>query len=113
MKLTSKQKSEVQFNGSEKFNLEWSIPYATSVSKEFQERYDNIIKLYEELNEEIYWNNIIYNISIRFKPVIGKIYYLYKENENYSLSLIAPWEWTKENFIAEFKFDHNGKWNKK
>jgi len=110
MELTPKQKSDVQFDRYEKLNLSWSIPYATSVSKEFQERYDKIVKLYEELSEEVYWNNLIYNIEIRFKPVIGNIYYLYNEDK-YFLSLIAPWEWKKE-CLGKFKFDHNGKWNR-
>lgn len=111
MELTPKKKSDVQFNGYEKLNLTWNIPYALSVNKEFQERYDNIVKNYEELSEEIYWNNIIYNMTINFKPVIGNKYYLYQESEKYFLSLIAPWEW-KRNCLGEFKFDHNGKWNK-
>ena len=38
-------------------------------------------------------------------------YFLYKDEEKYYLSMIAPWEWKKE-CIGEFKFDHNGKWNK-
>jgi len=111
LKLTPKQKSDVQFNGYEKFNLSWSIPYATSVNNEFQERYDNIVKQYEQLSEEIYWNNLIYNLGIKFKPIIGNIYFLYKDEEKYYLSMIAPWEWKRE-CVGEFKFDHNGKWNK-
>jgi hypothetical protein len=111
MQLEPKKKSDVQFNG-EKFDISsWSIPYTSTVNKEFQDRYDNIIKQYEELSEEIYWNNIIYALEIRYQPVIGNIYYLYKENEKYVLSMITPWEWKKE-FIGKFKFDYNGKWNK-
>jgi hypothetical protein len=111
MELTPKHKSEVQFNG-EKFDLQnWSIPYTSNVHKEFQDRYDNIVKQYEELSEEVYWNNIIYNVGLKFKPVIGNIYYLYIENNKHFLSIIAPWEWKRE-FIAKFKFDYNGKWVK-
>lgn len=110
MELIPKQKSDVQFNG-EKLNLNWIEPYAKDVSNEFQERYEKIIKLYEELSEEVYWNNLIYSLDIKFKPVIGNIYYLYKENEKYFLSIITPWEWKRE-FIGEFKFEYSGKWIK-
>ena len=72
---------------------------------------DEIVKKYEELADEMHWNSIIYNLDIKFKPVVGNIYYLYNENEKYTLSMIAPWEWKKE-FVAKFKFDYNGKWNK-
>lgn len=110
MNLVPKQKSEVQFNG-EKTNLSWNIPYAENVNKEFQERYEKIVKLYKELSDEVYWNELIYNMDIKFKPVIGHEYYLYLDNDKYILSLIAPHEW-KMNFIGAFKFEHTGKWNK-
>lgn len=111
VKIIPKQKSDVQFNGYEKFELSWSIPHATSVNKEFNERYNKLIKDYEELASEVYWNTLIYNIEIKFKPVIGKSYYLYVSEGEYFLSLISPNEW-KRYFVGEFKFNHNGKWEK-
>lgn len=109
--LEPKKKSDVQFNG-ETFNLKWSIPYASAVNNEFQERYNHLIKLYQELVEEIYWNELIYNLDMKFKPVVGQHYYLYKNyDDKYFLSIIAPTEW-KMNFIAQFKFEHTGKWLK-
>ena len=111
MELTPKQKSDVQFNG-DNLNLTWSSPYTNNVHREFQERYDKIVKLYEELSDEVYWNNIIYNSGLRFQPVIGNIYYLYLDSENkYFISLIKPTEW-KMNFVGAFKFEYNGKWIK-
>lgn len=111
MKIVSKHKSDIQFNGYEKLNLSWIIPYSSSINKEFSERYDKLMKEYEQLSSEIYWNNLIYDTEIKFKPVIGKSYYLYVDDNKYFISLIDPNEWKKE-FIGEFKFDHNGKWNK-
>jgi len=111
LKIIPKQKTDVQFDGFKKLDTDWVIPYSAIINKEFSERYDKLIKDYEQLSSEIYWNNLIYSIEIRFKPVIGKTYYLYLEDDKYFLSLISPNEW-KRNFIGEFKFDHNGKWNK-
>ena len=56
-------------------------------------------------------NKLIYDLDIRFKPVVGNIYYLYIENDKYFLSIISPSEWNKE-FVSKFRFDYNGKWNK-
>jgi len=112
MELIPKKKTEVELNGIESFDLsKWKIPYKSDVSKEFQNRYQNIIESYNELVEEINWNNIIYNIKLRYKPVLGKTYYLYQDNDEYTLSMIAPWEWNKES-LGSFIMDHNGKWNK-
>lgn len=111
MSLIPKIKTDVQLNGTEIFDLKkWSIPYAANVSREFENRYNDIINSFNELKEEVKWNNIIYN---KFKPVIGNLYYLYEENnDEYILSLISPSEWKKNNCVGTFMFDHNGKWNK-
>lgn len=110
MKIELKQKSEVEFNG-DRFDSHWTIPYASSVRKEFNERYNDIIRQFQELMDEINWNNIIYDLNIKFKPVIGKSYFLYIEDGKYFLSMISPTEWRRE-CVGEFVFDHNGKWNR-
>lgn len=110
--LIPKKKSEVLFNGEKKFSTSWTKPYLLIVEKEFDERFDNLKKQYDELVGEIHLNNLIYNSEIKFEPVIGKIYYLYSRENGFNfLSMIAPWEW-KMNFIAAVKFNHNGKWEK-
>jgi len=111
MNLIPKNKYDVQLNGYEKPNMNWVNLFTTNLNSEFKDRYDEIMKKYDELSDEIYWNNIIYNLDIRFKPIIGYVYYLYIENEKYFLSMISPLEWNKE-FVSGFRFDYNGKWNK-
>jgi hypothetical protein len=110
MKLIPKTKSDVQFNG-EKLDLEWLKPYTTQVGNEFTERYEKIKKLYDDLMNEVYWNKLLYSLDIKFKPVIGHSYYLYKNDERFFLSLIAPHEWNMK-YVASFIFEHNGKWVK-
>lgn len=110
MELTPKQKSDVQFNG-EKINLDLLKFHAINANKEFQERYNKIVETYNELFEEVFWNNTIYGSVIRFQPVIGEIYYLYNSNEKYFISIISPSEW-KKNCIGKFKYEYNGKWTK-
>ena len=113
-KITPKTKSDVQFNGTIKSDTAWANEYVLSVTKEFDQRFEKIKDEYEKLIDEVHWNNIIYNAEIRFRPVIGHNYYLYKDKENYRISIIAPWEWgwKVDNFVGSFKFEYNGKWYK-
>ena len=109
--LAPKQKSDVQFNG-EKFSPSWAKPFIISVEHEFDDRFDILKKQYEELIENIQLNNLIYSSEIRFVPVVGHTYHLYRIGaDKYTLSLIAPWEW-KRDFVISVKFNHNGKWEK-
>lgn len=118
MNLTPKPKSDVQLNGYEKPSMDWSNLFTSNLNSEFKDRYDDIMKKYDQLSDEIYWNNIIYSLDIKIKPVIGHIYYLYNKDQKYLLSIISPSEWgqnrfsTQGEFISEFRFDYNGKWNK-
>jgi len=110
--LIPKKKSEVQFNGEKKFSTAWTKPYLLVVEKEFDERFDELKKKYDGLIDEIQLNNLIYNSEIKFEPVIGNIYYLYKrDDDSFFLSIIAPWEW-RMSFVVAVKFNHNGKWEK-
>lgn len=109
--LIPKHKSDVQFNGRIEFNSNWVIPYVENVKSEFDTRFEKIKTEYEQLIDEVYWNNIIYSIKLRFQPVIGNTYYLYKENENYFLSMISPSEWKREH-VGTFKLNYTGKWIK-
>ena len=110
MDLIPKIKSDVQFNG-EKLDLNWVKPYSNQVGNEFIERFDKIKRLYDELMDEVYWNKLLYGIDIKFKPVVGHTYHLYKNDDKYFLSIIEPNEWKME-FISSFIFEHNGKWIK-
>ena len=110
--LTPKHKSDVQFNGDISHNKNWIVPYIRNIKNEFDQRYDEIKRNYDKLIDEVYWNNIIYNIELRFQPVIGNSYYLYNDNEIYTLSMIGPTEWKKEGFIGTFQFEYTGKWIK-
>jgi hypothetical protein len=113
MELIPKHKSDVQFNG-QKLDLDWVKSYSTEVGKEFNERYDKIVNLYNELMDDVYWNQFIYGLNTKFKPVIGHTYHLYQmKDESYLLSIIAPDEWKMYmKFIHSFKFEYNGKFVK-
>jgi len=112
-KLEPKRKSEVQFNGHVENDKNWAVPFVNEVQREFEERFDVIRMSYDQLMDEVYWNNMVYSAKINFKPVIGKTYHLYKNYEDkIYLSLISPNEWKIMDHLGSFRFEHTGKWIK-
>ena len=113
MEYLPKKKSDVQLNGIIEFDgISWKKLCINEVQKEFDDRLDDIRNKFDELQEEFYWNKLVYESEIRFEPGIGRFYHLYeKENGNRFLSLIAPNEWNM-NYIGSFKLKHNRKWEK-
>tara|TARA_X000000368_G_scaffold137612_1_gene108172 strand:- start:942 stop:1319 length:378 start_codon:yes stop_codon:yes gene_type:complete len=77
----------------------------------FQKKLLEIKTSYDLLTTELKWNELIYKSKYNFKPIIGEIYYLYKNGEENFLSIIKPNEW---NFkcIGKFKLKSNSIWQK-
>ncbi len=113
MDYLPKKKSDVQLTGIIEFNgASWKKLGINEVQKEFDDRLDDIRKKYDELQEEFYWNKLVYESEIRFEPGVGKIYHLYeKSNGVRFLSIISPNEWHMVH-IGSFKLKHNRKWKK-
>ena len=113
MYLIPKKKSDVQLNGTVKFDGSmWKSIGIEESQKEFDQRYEEIKNQFEKLQEDFYWNKIIYESDFKFEPKIGNIYHLYKEhNGNNSLSIISPLEWKKD-YLGSFELKYNMKWKK-
>ncbi len=114
--IIPKPKTNVEVTKSEQ---DWLGTLASNASKEFLQRFEKIKHDYEELLEEISFNDIIYNSDIKFEPSINQIYYLYKniDNDKTFLSLLSPNDWRRLDimgfeFLGEFKLMYNGKWIK-
>ena len=90
----------------------WKQTQVSQVNKFFSTKYDELKQQLLDLYEEIAWNELVYTSEIRFVPVVGQIYYLYKRDDNsIFLSLITPEEWNQE-FVGATKIDTNNKWTK-
>ena len=90
----------------------WKDEKVVTTNHYFSSRYDEIKKDYLKLMEEYEWNTLVYNAEFRFKPVMGKIYFLYqKDDGKLFLSLIEPNEWDKI-FIGAFKLISDNRWEK-
>jgi len=85
----------------------------SEINSNFQAKYDEIKKDVEKLIEEYNWNDLIYSkVQYNFQPSIGNIYHLYERKDlSLFLSMISPDSWNQK-FIASFRLDSNGKWNK-
>ena len=93
--------------------------YLANVSNElsdiFKQEFNELKSRYIDLMDEVKWNNMVYSAEMKFKPVIGKIYYLYSREKEYFLSMLSPEEWgRKYNFelVGKFKLMSNHKWQK-
>jgi hypothetical protein len=114
MRYLPKKKSDVQLTGGmiDFDGTSWKKLGITDVQREFDDRFNDIKKKYDELQDEFYWNKLVYESEIRLEPKIENLYHLY-ENENGStfLSIIAPDEWEMD-YIGTFKLKYNRKWEK-
>lgn len=90
--------------------VSWKSRGISTVNKEFENRFNELTKQYQNLMQEYEWNEIIYNSRFSFEPVIGEIYHLYLGDDRINfLSLISPQEWNKEH-IGTFKLNSDKKW---
>lgn len=90
----------------------WKQTQVSQVNKYFSTKYDELKQQLLDLYEEIAWNELVYTSEIRFVPVVGQTYYLYKRDDNsIFLSLITPEEWNQV-FVGATKIDTNNKWTK-
>ena len=91
----------------------WKVGAVHSANQHYEERFEELRHNFEALVDEVKWNEIIFNSEFRFKPVIGKEYYLYqKENKTFVLTLFAPYEKVGgyEGYKGTFKLNYDNRW---
>ena len=90
----------------------WKEQKVVTTNHYFSSRFDEIKKDYLKLMDEYEWNTLVYNAEFKFKPVMGKVYFLYqKDDGKLFLSLIEPNEWDKI-FIGAFKLISDNRWER-
>ena len=89
----------------------WKQRSVVKVNHQLKTRFEELKKQYDQLVDEAYWNDLVYNAKYSFEPIIGETYHLYYKNDEPFLSLISPDEWDKP-FIGSFTLDTNNKWIK-
>lgn len=58
------------------------------------------VKQERQILAEYFTSMLILSAAFKFKPVVGQVYYLYWIDNEWSLSLIGPHEWTTERASA-------------
>lgn len=90
--------------------VSWKSRGITNVNKEFENKFNELKLQYQNLMQEFEWNELVYSAKFSFEPVIGEIYYLYRDAAGVVfLSLIGPHEWNKDH-IGAFKLNSDKKW---
>lgn len=67
----------------------------------------------EEFLRDYCVSSLVLAAHFRFKPVVGKTYYLYACGEGWNLSMIAPGEWSKDKrgtFLADCRLRRDMTW---
>ena len=84
-----------------------------TANKHYEEKFNKLKKEFEELYSGFQWNQILFNAEMRFKPVIGKEYYLYqKTNGKFYLTLFSPREKLggDEGYKGKFRLNYDNRW---
>jgi len=90
----------------------WRQRGVNKVNHHLETRFLELKEEYLKLVDEFKWNDLIYNATFNFEPIVGETYYLYigKNKENF-LSLISPNQWNKE-CLGSFQLTVEQKWIK-
>ena len=91
----------------------WKIGAVHRANKHYNERYEKLKEEFLSLYAEYQWNEIIFNAEMRFKPVIGKEYYLYKKKDGkHFMSLFSPNEcsWGIAGYLGAFRLNYDNRW---
>jgi hypothetical protein len=90
----------------------WKQTQAGIANKQFKSRYDELKEEFQKLIDEVNWNELVYQSTYSFIPVMGETYHLYlREDDSTFLSLITPNQWNKK-YVGSFKLDSTQKWIK-
>lgn len=90
----------------------WKQTQAGIANKQFKSKYDELKEEFQKLIDEVNWNELVYQSTYSFIPVMGETYHLYlRDDDSTFLSLITPNQWNKK-YVGSFKLDSMQKWIK-
>ena len=91
----------------------WKGRIEPEFKKYFQERYNDLIRQYEELVDEYNINKLVYESDINFKPLIGHTYHLYeRENGTRFISILSHSETKWEGYLGSFRLKSQYTWER-
>ena len=92
--------------------VSWKKQHIYHANAQFATIFEEIKQQYNTFVKEYKYNELIYSAKFNFKPIVGKLYHLYKkENNNLFLSILAPDE-CNFNFVGSFELNSDKIWKK-
>ena len=74
-------------------------------------RYEEITKEFEELVANSMDNELVYNASMSFVPIVGHTYHVYERDDGSTfLSLIEPSQWNRFTCLGSFRLATDSLW---
>jgi hypothetical protein len=90
----------------------WKQRGVNRVNHQLKAKFEELKAEYQQMIEELQWNELVYSSKFSFEPVIGEEYHLYVGDDgNVFLSLIEPYQWKRE-CIGSFRLNSEQKWMK-
>jgi len=89
----------------------WINTSLNSFNHSFKNKIELLKNEYQSLIDAYEVNELVYNASMNFEPIIGKVYHLYfsnKKRKNF-LSLIPPESWRME-YVGSFTLNNDKIW---
>lgn len=88
---------------------------AAEASHRFHQRYAELEHEMQQLMTQADYNDRLLNADLAFKPIIGRIYYLYNHDSKDSISMISPLEWGEsymkhKRFVGAYKILADNVW---
>lgn len=91
----------------------WKRDGVKRVNERLYTKFEELKKEYNKLIDELKWNELVYDSTFNFEPIIGNVYHLYKGKNGNQLSIISPDEWGNRpelDWVGSFKLDSNKNW---
>lgn len=89
---------------------------AAEASHRFHQRYHELEQAMAELMTQAQYNDRLLNAKMAFKPMIGKVYYLYEHADRGDyISMLSPEEWgyrymKAQKFVGAYKILADNAW---
>jgi hypothetical protein len=90
----------------------WRNDGVDRVNKQFISKFDELKKEYEDMMNQFEYNDLVYNATFNFEPIIGETYQLYNNKKEESfLSNISPDKCRFKHF-GSFRLNSQKMWEK-
>lgn len=88
----------------------WKNNNISKINHQLGTQFEEIKQAYDKLIEQYEYNRLIYEAKFSFEPIIGKVYHLYKrEDDSTFLSMLAPNE-CNFNHLKSFRLNADAVW---